>query len=904
MKKILSTCVAVLLMVGVTGCNSADDVTKKELGINSKILRFAVLRSENIVVNADKKADTILRSDLESEINQSGKQIILTLPKYLGKKTEKYEFKPFFVLDNKATITKIAYDAAASTDFKHQQACKALSVSAYKPGSPIQFKFFTEKISLHGSAQQYDKKKFCDVVFTVSPQVGNPTVYTTKVLEDNSNDAQIIAFNILPSSNKKLSNNQLKNPMVGKIDQVARTITFDSVAYDLDLKKMVPTLRISDKHARILISQNNYIIPFSVVNFSQNEDFYESKSDSTINFESVLYFTARSERGTNFPYKVNIPKKADPRSNQAKLLSMEFKAKDNKLLEKDVKVFIDPINNTYSVTLPFPSFKLTEDLIPTITISDKASSTVVTGNPMDFRDSKSPIIVVTSENERIRTTYNLLGEGVIFNDTRSVIARISKYEFVRKDQHPEVQKIMAQLAIDKFPNKHPDDQITSGNSSGLPEKIIMNMHWRLFEYLEGHSDIKLVPDVEIEDDKAKLVNAINPAGYAYFLPGQGGGYQTVQHVVQAERQTVYKTFQVEIRKYVNVNQNANISTLVLSKDDYPAYKWSTDLTAQINQGTRTISITVPFKFDYTKFKPTIVYEAKGVDDIHRTNIVKRSLRTSAADLTTIWKAGDDINLGSKDYAKDYVYSIEVVPAKTNEPKKYTLVVNERSASNAASISSFSFVSKAKPKSIAMSGTPQDDKGDLSMIVNLTLGFYHDSLKTNHQFDYTFNESQFSTINLMKLESSKYVVARKIANKGEMDLRAMKDTLLQVVSQSETVKTNYRIRYKITPTDDVINFTLTFPGRNNPDGTPRKFVAVKSFVPGQLKKELTITVPKDLDYSTTPFNYTMNTHPDAVIAGALSTNSGKVLLNTNKEFMVTHLGISKSSTYLIKVVKEK
>ena len=150
---------------------------------------------------------------------------------------------------------------------------------------------------------------------------------------------------------------------------VSATITGTTVAamvpFNVDVTSLAPTISVA---AKTTVSP---------------------ASGSTQNFTNAVTYTVTAEDGTTAAYSVTVTKGVAPKSSAKDITKFSFAA-----LSPVVDATIDAANKTISATLPAGT-KVTA-LVPTITISDKATVSPATGVATDF--TKEVSYTVTAED--------------------------------------------------------------------------------------------------------------------------------------------------------------------------------------------------------------------------------------------------------------------------------------------------------------------------------------------------------------------------------------------------------------------------------------------------------------------------------------------------------------------------
>ena len=150
---------------------------------------------------------------------------------------------------------------------------------------------------------------------------------------------------------------------------VSATITGTTVAamvpFNVDVTSLAPTIAVA---AKATISP---------------------ASGSIQNFTNVVTYTVTAEDGTTQAYSVSITKGIAPKSNAKDITKFSFAT-----LSPVVDATIDATNKTISATVPATT-DITK-LVPTITISDKATISPASGVATDF--SKEVSYTVTAED--------------------------------------------------------------------------------------------------------------------------------------------------------------------------------------------------------------------------------------------------------------------------------------------------------------------------------------------------------------------------------------------------------------------------------------------------------------------------------------------------------------------------
>ena len=150
---------------------------------------------------------------------------------------------------------------------------------------------------------------------------------------------------------------------------VSATITGTTVAamvpFNVDVTSLAPTISVA---AKATVSP---------------------ASGSTQNFTNAVTYTVTAEDGTTAAYSVTVTKGVAPKSSAKDITKFSFAA-----LSPAVDATIDVANKTISATLPAGT-KVTA-LVPTITLSDKATVSPATGVATDF--TKEVSYTVTAED--------------------------------------------------------------------------------------------------------------------------------------------------------------------------------------------------------------------------------------------------------------------------------------------------------------------------------------------------------------------------------------------------------------------------------------------------------------------------------------------------------------------------
>lgn len=183
------------------------------------------------------------------------------------------------------------------------------------------------------------------------------------------------------------------------IEEEAKTI-FATLPSDADVTNLVPTIVISDK---------------ATVN---------PGSEVPMDFTNPVTYTVTAEDGSQSEYKVTIL--LEPKSDEKKILSFRFEGFEE-------EVVFDENMNTIETTLPHGTD--VTNLVPLITVSEKATINPASGVPTDF--SNPVVYTVTAEDgsQAFYTITVIIEELVISSQSFVGIWGVEKIEYYMSDHY-------------------------------------------------------------------------------------------------------------------------------------------------------------------------------------------------------------------------------------------------------------------------------------------------------------------------------------------------------------------------------------------------------------------------------------------------------------------------------------
>ncbi|AXT59675.1 hypothetical protein D1816_04655 [Aquimarina sp. AD10] len=294
--------------------------------------------------------------------------------------------------------------------------------------------------------------------------------------ELKSSDKRITSFLLATANNATLSQN-----ITGTINEDNKTIDL-VVPFGISLTSLAPSITISDK-AQI-----------------------SPDSGMPRNFASPVTFTVTAEDGTEATYTVTI---TNAQNSEKRITAFSFTVDMNPSVKEDIDGTIDESNKTITLNVPFGA--AITALIPTIELSDGASSTPSSNTAIDFSsavnfevsaqdNSTTSYTVTVTRNESdyatLRAIYDANPGNTLSWDFNNL--DISTYEGVNSENDRVTALTLTAKGLTVLPSQIGDLSMLSllylqnNGIESIPAEI-SNLSQTLTQFLLSNNPLKSIP---------------------------------------------------------------------------------------------------------------------------------------------------------------------------------------------------------------------------------------------------------------------------------------------------------------------------------------------------------------------------------------------------------------------------
>jgi hypothetical protein len=438
---------------------------------------------------------------------------------------------------------------------------------------------------------------------TVSPTTAqnftSPVVYTVKA-ENESTQTYTVTVTIAPDtrSTAKAITGFTLSGVNGTIDETNHTIAV-TVPYGTDVSSLTPTVTVSDKAT---------VSPTTAQNFT-----------------SPVVYTVTAENESTQTYTVTVTIAPDTRSTAKAITRFTLSGVNGTINETD---------HTIAVTVPYGTS--VTSLTPTVTLSEKATVSPLSGTAQNF--TSSVVYTVKAEND---STQDYTVTVTIAPDTRSTAKAITGFTLsgvngtINETDHTIVVTLPYGTSVTSLtPTVTASEKATVSPLSGTAQSFASSVVYTVTAENDSTQDYTVT--VTIAPDTRSTAKAIT----GFTLGGVNGTIDDTNHTIAVTLH--FGTDVTNLTPTVTVSDKATVSptmaqnftnsvtytvtaenestqtytvTVTIAPDTRSTAKAITGFTLSgvngtINDTNHTIAVTLPFGTDVTSLTPTITASDK------------------------------------------------------------------------------------------------------------------------------------------------------------------------------------------------------------------------------------------------------------------------------------------------------